>query len=88
MFVSNLYYFMKLKININIDFVLNLGVCVDKVLAIIVYRSKVNIDHILLVDSANNVAIYVPVGFITKNDNTNLCMEFQAVQSRGQESLV
>ena len=78
---------MKLKININIDFVLNLGVCVDKVLAIIVYRSKVNIDHILLVDSANNVTTYI-VEFITKLSNTNLCMEIQVVQSRGQESLV
>ena len=87
MFVSNLYYFMKLKINMNNDFVLNLGVCVDKVLAIIVYRSKVKIDHVLLVDSADNVATF-SVEFISKNDNNYLCTGFQVVQSRDQESLV
>ena len=79
---------MKLKININIDFVLNLGVCVDKVLAIIVNWSKVNIDHVLLVDSANNITTFFAVGFITKYGNTYLCMESQVVQSRDQESLV
>ena len=53
-----MYYTSKLKIDINIDFVLDLGVCIDKVLTIVVNWGKVNIDHILLVDSANNVATF------------------------------